>query len=380
MIRGKKGTVVRLEIIPAESTPGSPTKIVTLVRDKIVLKDREARSDTVELVHEGRKLKIGVITIPTFYADLEAQQRGEQDYKSTTRDVRRLLEELKGAGIDGLFIDLRRNGGGSLQEAITLTGLFIKYGPVVQVRNSNGAIEVQRDSDPALVYDGPLAVLVDRVSASASEIFAAAIQDYKRGVILGSQTFGKGTVQNLFDLNRIISSNGEKFGQVKITMAKFYRITGGATQHRGVIPDIGFPSFYNETDFGESTEKHALPWDQISPASFTPEDHISKYLATLRAKAQRRMLANFEFRYWAEDIERTRQEREKNAISLQLTKREKERERLEERRLARINARRQAKGLPPLEKGEKIPSDDEAPDVLREEGLDVLADLIVLSK
>jgi carboxyl-terminal processing protease len=381
MIRGKKETVVRLQIIPAGASAGSPPKIVRLVRDKIVLNDREAKSDTVEMVHEGRPFKLGVIRIPTFYSDLEGRQRGTNNYKSTTRDVRRLLAELKNAGVEGILIDLRRNGGGSLQEAVELTGLFIKDGPVVQVKNSDGAVEQHRDPDPGIVYDGPLAVLVDRISASASEIFAAAIQDYKRGVVLGAQTFGKGTVQNLVDLNRVIRMNSEvKYGQLKVTMAKFYRVNGSATQHRGVTPDISFPNIYDHADYGESVEKHALAWDRISAARFTPEDRVSKYLAGLRAKSQKRVAGNVEFRYLNEDLARIKNEKNENTISLQEIQRKTEREQMEAQRLARVNARRQAKGLPPLKKGEAIPRDDNAPDVLREESLHVLADLVSLSR
>jgi carboxyl-terminal processing protease len=380
LIRGKKETVVRLEIIPANSPAGSPTKIIRLVRDKVVRQEAAAKSDTVEVVQDGQKHKIGVITIPTFYSDFEGRQRGDDNYKSTTRDVRRLLAELKGAQVDGILIDLRRNGGGSLQEAIELTGLFIKDGPVVQVRNSNGETDQHRDPDPGIVYDGPLTVLVDRVSASASEIFAAAIQDYKRGVVLGAQTYGKGTVQNLLDLNRVIRSNDAKYGQLKVTMAKFYRINGGTTQHRGVLPDLVFPSIYDEADFGESTEKHALSWDQIPPVRYMPEDHVSKYLSALRLKSQKRAAGNAEFRYLAEDIAHIRQEKTENAVSLQETVRKNEREQLEAQRLARVNERRKAKGLAPLKKGDTIPRDDNAPDILREEGTHVLADLIALSK
>jgi carboxyl-terminal processing protease len=380
MIRGKKETVVRLEIIPAGSPTGSPTKMIRLVRDKVVLEERAAKSDTINITQDGQPYRIGVITIPTFYSNFEGRQRGEEDFKSTTRDVRRLLAELKGAHVDGILIDLRRNGGGSLQEAIELTGLFIKDGPVVQVRNSNGEVEQQRDPDPNIVYDGPLAVLVDRVSASASEIFAAAIQDYKRGVVLGAQTYGKGTVQNLLDLNRVIRSNDGKYGQLKITMAKFYRINGGTTQHRGVIPDIVFPSIYDEAGFGESTEKHALSWDQISSARYMPEDHVSKYLSTLRVKSQKRVAANAEFRYLAEDIAHLKQEKAENAVSLQETVRKSEREQLEAQKFARVNERRKAKGLPPLKKGDPIPRDESAPDELREESTHVLADLIALSR
>ncbi|MCG3118650.1 MAG: Tail-specific protease [bacterium] len=392
MIRGKKETVVRLQIIPAGTPVGNPPKIVRLVRDKIVIKDREAKSDTVEMVHEGRSFKLGVIAIPTFYSDLEGRQRGDDNYKSTTRDVRRLLAELRSAGVDGILIDLRRNGGGSLQEAIELTGLFIKDGPVVQVKSFNGNVEQQRDPDPSMAYDGPLAVLVDRVSASASEIFAAAIQDYKRGVVLGGQTYGKGTVQNLVDLNRLpalsqfmIAGNDQfgqskvTFGQVKVTVAKFYRINGGTTQHRGVTPDIAFPSIYDHSDYGESTEKHALSWDQIATARFTPEDRVSKYLPNLRVKSQKRMATNLEFRFLAEDIAHLKQEKTENRVSLQEIQRKSEREQLEAQRLVRVNERRKAKGLAPLKKGDTIPRDDNAPDVLREESLHVLADLATVS-
>lgn len=381
LIRGKRETVVRLQTIPAGSPAGSPPKIVRLVREKIVLRDRAAKSDTVELVHEGQKFRIGVITIPTFYSDLEARQRGEHNYNSTTRDVRRLLGELKSAGVDGILIDLRRNGGGSLQEAIELTGLFIKEGPVVQVRNSNGSVELQRDPDPTQVYDGALGVLVDRISASASEIFAAAIQDYKRGIVLGGQTYGKGTVQNLLDLNRVIRTNDDtKYGQLKVTMAKFYRVNGGTTQHRGVTPDFVFPSIYDQEDYGESTERHALSWDQISASRFTPDDHVSKYLPVLRQKSQRRVASNAEFRYLTEHTARLKQEELANSVSLLEERRKAEREQLEAQRLTQVNERRKAKGLPPLKKGDTIPRDDDAPDVLREESVRVVADLATLSK
>ncbi|MGH7457395.1 MAG: carboxy terminal-processing peptidase, partial [bacterium] len=218
------------------------------------------------------------------------------------------------------------------------------------------------------------------VSASASEIFAAAIQDYKRGVVLGAQTYGKGTVQNLLDLNRVIRSNDAKYGQLKVTMAKFYRINGGTTQHRGVMPDLAFPSVYDEADFGESTEKHALSWDQIPAARYMSEDHVSKYLSVLRLKSQKRTAGNAEFRYLAEDLAHIKQENAENAVSLQEIVRKNEREQLETQRLARVNERRKAKGLAPLKKGDAIPRDDNAPDFLREEGTHVLADLIALSK
>ncbi|MFQ5709163.1 MAG: carboxy terminal-processing peptidase [bacterium] len=378
LIRGHKGTQVRLEIIPANNVPGSPHKTVTLTRDKVDLKEREAKSKTIELVHQGQKYKIGIITIPTFYSDMAAKQRGDKNYKSTTRDVRRLLKQLQAQQIDGLIVDLRHNGGGSLQEAIELTGLFIEEGPVVQVRTSFESLKVDRDPDPAIVYGGPMAVVVNRTSASASEIFAAAIQDYGRGVILGSRTFGKGTVQNLLSLGRFIKYDNEKFGYLKVTIAKFYRITGGTTQNRGVIPDISFPSIYNEMeDLGESSEPNALPWDQVKPALFTPEDHVSKYLSKLRIKSMKRTAKNPEFQYIKEDIEEYK--KESKLLSLQESQRKSERERLEERRLARINERRVRKGLQPLKKGEEIPKEEKAPDAILDESSHVLADLISLS-
>lgn len=379
-IRGPKGTKVRLEIIPAQSAPGSPTKTINLVRDEIILEERAAKSETIELTHEGKKYKIGIITIPTFYSDLDAQRLGKKEFKSTTRDVRRLLAELQAANVDGILIDLRRNGGGSLQEAIELTGLFIKEGPVVQVRYSSGSVRIENDPDPALVYDGPLGVLVDRFSASASEIFAGAIQDYGRGVILGNRTFGKGTVQNLLSLDRMINFADQKAGQLKVTVAKFYRVAGSSTQHRGVIPDIAFPAIYDETIYGESTEYHALPWDEIAPSMFQPDDRVSKFLSTLRMNHKKRAEKNIEFQFLAEDIERLRKERSEDYISLRETDRKAEREVLETQKLNRINERRKMKGLKPLKKGEEIPKDETEPDAILEESQHVLADLIALTR
>lgn len=378
-IRGPKGSIVRLEVMPADHAAGEPTKEITLLRDKVVLEERAAHSDTVEFQHEGQSFRLGVIDIPTFYIDLEAQRRGDANYKSTTRDVRLLIEELENAGVDGIIIDLRRNGGGSLQEAIELTGLFIEDGPVVQVKTSIGAKRVENDPDPSVTYKGPLAVLVDRFSASASEIFSSAIQDYGRGIIIGSQTYGKGTVQNLLGLDRFIRSDDEEYGQVKVTIAKFYRITGSSTQHRGVIPDITFPSIYNEMDFGENKQLHALPWDEISPALFEPDDRVSMFLADLRLNSKKRMAKDREFQYILEDIEEYRAEQNRNLVSLKEAHREARRERLEAKKLARANARRQAKGLEPLTADDKIEDDGQAPDAKLEEAQRIIADFIALS-
>lgn len=380
-IRGPKGSVVRLEVIPAGSPSGSPPKEITLVRDKVVLEEKAAKSDTVEFMYEGQPYKLGIINIPSFYVDLNAQARGDKDYKSTSRDVRRILKELESAGVDGIIIDLRRDGGGSLQEAIELTGLFIEEGPVVQVKNSIGSKRVEMDPDPAVVYEGPLAVLVDRFSASASEIFSSAIQDYGRGLILGSQTYGKGTVQNLLSLDRFISLKDGELGQMKITIAKFYRITGGTTQHRGVIPDISFPSIYNVLDYvGEDNQPHALPWDEISPAIYTPVDQVSMYLSKLRTDSKKRTMKNREFQYILEDIEQYKKEQSHNAVTLNKAERQAERKKLEDIKFRRANERRIAKGLQPLKPGESIPKDDQAPDAILEESQQIMAEYVHLSE
>ncbi|MEK6553578.1 MAG: S41 family peptidase, partial [Bacteroidota bacterium] len=238
LIRGKKGTIVRLQILHAKDGPADPPTEIKIVRDKVKLEEQAAKDEILNLEESGKSFKLGVIKLPLFYTDFEAQQKGDPNYKSTTRDVKSILNKFKEQKIDGVILDLRNNGGGSLQEAIQLTGLFIKDGPVVQVKNSANMVEVDQDPDPSIIYDGPLAVMTNRFSASASEIFAAAIQDYGRGLILGSNTFGKGTVQNLIDLNRALPITNKKLGQLKITIQKFYRITGSTTQLLGVKPDI----------------------------------------------------------------------------------------------------------------------------------------------
>jgi len=279
LIKGPKGTIVRLEILPAETGVNGPSEEIRLQRDKIKLEDMEAKSELISFKKDGRDYKIGVISLPSFYMDFKAYQDGDPNYTSTTRDVKRLVGELEAQGIDGLLMDLRNNGGGSLAEAIDLTGLFIKDGPVVQVKTSNNRIEVGEDTDPSVIYDGPMAVLINRFSASASEIFAGAIQDYERGVVLGEQTFGKGTVQSVIDLGRYIQVPGEeKVGQLKITLQKFYRVTGSSTQHLGVNPDISFPSAFDADEFGESASASALPWDQIKSAQFENTQAVSSQL------------------------------------------------------------------------------------------------------
>ncbi|MCK6611777.1 MAG: carboxy terminal-processing peptidase [Bacteroidia bacterium] len=317
-IRGKKGTLVRLEIIPHDAT-NTKTKIVEITRDKIVLEDQSAKGSVKELTQaDGRKIRVGIITIPTFYLDFAGMQRKDPNYKSTTKDVRRLITQFKkDSAVNAFIIDLRNNGGGSLQEAVELTGLFIKKGPVVQVRDAYSTkSEVDRDED--ILWEGPLMVMVNRFSASASEIFAAAMQDYQRAIVVGEKTFGKGTVQNLLDLNQFMMMDGKTLGQMKITIAKFYRVSGGSTQHRGVIPDIEFPSIYAAKEYGEEASKYALPYDEIPAAAYTPVTNLnlSNKLPQLKNAHAERMKNNAEYRYLLEDIRIFNEGRERAWSSL----------------------------------------------------------------
>ena len=378
LIRGPKGTTVRLQIIAANSWNNAKPKEIKIVRDKITLEEQSAKKDIIEIQNNKRNYKVGVITIPAFYADFDAASKGVKDYKSTTRDVRKLLAELKDAKVDGVVIDLRNNGGGSLQEAVQLTGLFIKDGPVVQVRNADGTIDEDDDPDPEIVYGGPLAVLVNKFSASASEIFSGAIQDYGRGLILGDQTYGKGTVQNMIDLNKLVRSTSEKYGQVKITIAKYYRINGGSTQMKGVIPDIKFPSLIDTHEFGESSEPSALPWDQIKTSKFTLAGNLSPYIPKLTQIHEERIKSNPEFDYLNEDIEENKEANAKKYISLNEEIRKKEKDDLEEKRFQRENERRKLKGLKLLQKGETAKEENKKNDPLLDESAHVLADLIKL--
>ncbi|MFC1335760.1 MAG: carboxy terminal-processing peptidase [gamma proteobacterium symbiont of Clathrolucina costata] len=267
-IRGPKGSVVRLDILPKGTETSSKRKTITLVRNKIKLEEQAAKSYIIEDLDGMKGMRIGVVEVPTFYRDFAAEARGDEDFRSTTRDVRNLLGDLKQQGVNGIVIDLRENGGGSLSEATELTGLFIDSGPVVQIKDAFGKIEIEQDPDQTIAYEGPLAVLVDRNSASASEIFAGAIQDYKRGIVIGEPTFGKGTVQTLVDLGRFVPGRKKDLGRLRLTMAQFFRINGGSTQHRGVVPDIQFPMAKYSEDFGERSLENALPWAQIRPANF----------------------------------------------------------------------------------------------------------------
>jgi carboxyl-terminal processing protease len=267
-IRGPKGSVVRLQIVVKGTQSEADPQTITLVRNKIKLEEQAAKSYVIDGLEGMGKYRVGVVEVPTFYRDFAAESRGDEDFRSTTRDVRKLLKDLKQQGVDGIVIDLRENGGGSLSEATELTGLFIETGPVVQIKDAFGKVEVERDPDAEVAYSGPLAVLVDRNSASASEIFAGAIQDYKRGIIIGEPTFGKGTVQTLVDLGRFVPGRKKDLGRLRLTMAQFFRINGGSTQHRGVVPDILFPTASFSDDYGERSLDNALPWAQIEPANY----------------------------------------------------------------------------------------------------------------
>lgn len=339
-IRGEKGTTVRLNVIPVNATGEESAKTISIVRDTVKLEDQSAKKEVLELSYEGSDYRIGVIALPTFYFDFEAAARGEKDYKSSTRDVKVLLEELKEEGVDAVVVDLRNDGGGSLQEANQLVGLFIESGPTVQIKYSgsrNGFTRSYGDNDPEVTYDGPLAVLVNRTSASASEIFAGAIQDYQRGLVLGGQTFGKGTVQEII---------GMEYGQVKLTRSKFYRISGESTQHRGVIPDIAFPDFYDAyDDIGESSLDGALPWDTVRPVEYRRYNPIDEILPTLKVKHEARASSSPDFKYLQDQITRTKRSREREKISLNEVFVKAERESLRREEFDADNIRRQAKGL-----------------------------------
>lgn len=378
LIRGPKGTVVRLQIIPAGSDLNSKPKEITLTRDKVKLEEQAAKSNVLEILENGKPLRIGVINIPTFYNDYEGKRNGDGSYKSTTKDVKSILDTLKTQKIDGLIIDLRNDGGGSLQEAIELTGLFIKDGPVVQIKNSEGNVEIADDPDPDIIYNGPLAVLVNRSSASASEIFSGAIQDYGRGLIIGEQTYGKGTVQNLIDLNRLTSTKNNNFGQVKLTIAKFYRITGGSTQHLGVIPDIKYPSYIDPKEFGESSEPSALPWDEIKSTNFNKYADLSKLIPELNKKHLERIKDDKDFNSLIQDINEYNINKNKTYVSLNENVRKKEKEEAEQKKFQKDIENKDDQNLELLDnETPKIKSDQK--DYILDETAKIVADFILLS-
>ncbi len=380
LIRGPKGSTVRLQIMPSSGGASAIPKEVKIVRDKIKLEEQAAKKEVIETNVNGNPYKLGVVKIPTFYFDYESQRRGDPDYKSTTKDVRKLIKELEKEKVDGIIIDLRNNGGGSLQEAIELTGLFIKDGPVVQVRNSDGSVDVGEDPDPDMVYDGPLAVMVNRFSASASEIFAGAIQDYERGLVVGETTFGKGTVQNLINLNRFATRSNEKLGELKLTIAKFYRIDGGSTQHRGVIPDLKLPSAIDTTEYGESTENSALPWDKIQSADYESYGNISQIIPELEEMHKKRVSKDIEFKNLEDEISDYREKKNRKEISLNEDIRKKEHEAEEQKKIERRNLNSEIADLEILEGEEVETSEKKAKDVLLKETANILTDMILLSE
>jgi carboxyl-terminal processing protease len=384
LIRGTKGTVVRIRLLPGDAPAGSPTKEIRLVREKVKLEEAVAKGEVVPMKKDGKDYKLGVIDIPMFYRDFEDARKGG-DFQSTTKDVKRFLNDFKSKGVDGVVIDLRNNGGGSLTEAINLTGLFITKGPVVQRRDNNGSVDVESDTDADLVYNGPLVILQNRFSASASEIFAGAIQDYKRGVIVGEQSFGKGTVQQLVDLDQFLlsprtastdkknSSNvgfdqKEKYGQLKLTTEKFYRITGNSTQRKGVLADINLPTPFDPEEMGESSQPSALPYDQIKTSDYEKTTAISdKVLSKIDEKYQARLKSDAEMKQLTDDLTEYRKTKDVTVISLNEAKRKQERDENEKRR----------KAVNKLSSGEK---DTKEKDIILTETERILCDLISVQK
>jgi carboxyl-terminal processing protease len=380
LIRGPAETVVRLQVMPAGALPGAGEKVITLTRNQVKLEEQAAKSEVMTVPKDGRDWTIGVIDVPSFYRDYRALSNGDKDYTSTTKDVKRLIGELEQQGIDGLIIDLRNNGGGHLTEATALSGLFIDNGPVVQLRNSNGRISRLDDPDPVprVAYNGPMAVLVNRYSASASEIFAAAIQDYARGVIIGQQTFGKGTVQNLYSLDQYVRRpDDEGLGQLTLTIGKYYRVTGESTQHRGVDPDIALPSPIDASVVGESVRDSALPWDTIRTTEFRAGAPLDTTINSLTANHISRAKEDPDFQYLLEGIRDVEEARSRTSMSLNIDQRRIEREDNMTRRLERENLRREALQLEPLATVEELEA-LEGPDIHLDQAAAIVTDLAAL--
>ncbi|CAN5831638.1 carboxy terminal-processing peptidase [soil metagenome] len=326
LIRGNKDSVVMLDVLPADAGADGKHRLVSLVRNKITLDQQAAKKSIIDTKSAGVSHRIGVISLPTFYQDFEAKRKGDKDFKSATRDVARLLAELKKDKVDSVLIDLRNNGGGSLTEAVELSSLFVGKGPVVQQRNSQGNVVVESEKAATIAWDGPLGVLINRSSASASEIFAAAIQDYGRGLIIGEASFGKGTVQTMVNLDQVAHSDKPKFGDLKMTVAQFFRINGGTTQLRGVVPDISFPTFSDNESFGESSYDNALPWVQIKAADYQTVGDLKDLLPLLQVRHEMRIAKDQDFQFLQEDVREFALLREKKTISLNETARRQERD------------------------------------------------------
>ena len=349
LIRGPKGTVVRLEVIPANNAPNDQTsKIVPITREAVKLEDQAVKKSVLNLKQDGKDYKLGVIEIPAFYLDFKAFRAGDPDYKSTTRDVKKLLTELQKDKVDGVVIDLRNNGGGSLQEATELTSLFIDKGPTVLVRNADGRVDVLEDENPGAFYKGPMALLVNRLSASASEIFAGAMQDYHRALIIGGQTFGKGTVQTIQPLNH---------GELKLTLAKFYRVSGQSTQHQGVLPDIDYPSIIDTKEIGESALPEAMPWDTIKAAIRPSVDPFKPYISQLKSEHDVRTTKDAEFVFIRDKLALAQKLMAEKTVSLNEADRRAQHTDIEAKQLAMENIRRKAKGEEPLKELKKEDED-----------------------
>ena len=349
LIRGPKGTVVRLEVIPASNAPNDQTtKIVPITREAVKLEDQAVKKSVLKLKQDGKDYKLGVIEIPAFYLDFKAFRAGDPDYKSTTRDVKKLLTELQKEKVDGVVIDLRNNGGGSLQEATELTSLFIDKGPTVLVRNADGRVDVLEDENPGAFYKGPMALLVNRLSASASEIFAGAMQDYHRALIIGGQTFGKGTVQTIQPLNH---------GELKLTLAKFYRVSGQSTQHQGVLPDIDYPSIIDTKEIGESALPEAMPWDTIRAAIKPALDPFKPYITQLQSEHDVRTAKDAEFVFIRDKLALAQKLMAEKTVSLNEADRRAQHADIEAKQLTMENLRRKAKGEEPLKELKKEDED-----------------------
>jgi carboxyl-terminal processing protease len=367
LIKGPKGSTVRLQIVGANDIGTSQAQIISIVRDKIRLEDRAAKAEVFKPQLSELDQKIGVISIPGFYNNL-------------AEDVKKLLVELKDSAVDGIIIDLRGNGGGSLQEATLLTGLFIDRGPVVQIREGDGKVSVSQDNDGVSFYEGPLTVMVDRYSASSSEIFAAAMQDYGRGLVVGEQTFGKGTVQQHRGLGRIYDMFDNPLGSVQYTIAKFYRINGGSTQHKGVIPDIQFPTAIDPAEWGESKEEYALPWDSINAARYESLHDINSVIPVLREKHHARVNAEAEFQFLLHDIAEYKQQANERIVSLNEGKRVAERDKNKAEQLVRLNARLKRFGMPQVASLDDVPEKLEKIDPFLEEAANITADFKMVTR
>ena len=379
LIRGKSGSVVRLEVLPAAAGADATSKLVTITRDTVKLEEQQAKAEVIDIQRGDASIKYGVIDIPKFYIDFDAYYQGDKNYKSTTRDVENLIAELKREGVEGIIVDLRNNGGGALIEAIQLTGLFIDKGPVVQERSYKNEIQVRSDTDDRISYDGPLAVLVNRSSASASEIFAGAIQDYGRGLILGGQTYGKGTVQVIKNLDRRQQPDGG-MGQIKFTYSKYYRINGESTQNKGVMPDIVFPSAFEGDDYGESAQPNALPWDVISAVDYIPITDIQAMVPGLKKAHKNRVSTDKEFIELIEDIDEYHEQNNVKAISLNYEQRLKIRKEREQKLIDRENRRLEAAGKEKITSVEEIDDEIDRPDPLLDETAQILTDFIALAQ